>query len=288
MIYMTNKLGVVNMIWINKQPIKFTTFPNGETKVDEESIIKAVLGEETPIQVSFKYESDADFMKLFFVRSYLSDVLNMHDIRLSIYYMPYSRMDRSENLSVFTLKYVTTLINSMEFSEVTIHEPHSDVTPALIDRVHVRFITPSLLRQAKERVGFNHEKDIIFFPDAGAQKRYGHMATGARSLVGYKHRDWETGKIDSFQVVGEAPQEPFQAIIVDDLSSYGGTFMAAGEALRKLGAAQVHLVVGHAENSILEGNIFKTDVINKVFTSNSIIDESKQHIDLYIGNVEEL
>lgn len=276
------------MIWINKQPIKFLTFPNGETKVDEESILKAVVNADEPFVISFKYETDADFMKLFFVKAYLSDAIKADNIHLSIFYMPYSRMDRSENLSVFTLKYAADFINALGFREVTIHEPHSDVTPALINRVHVRFITPSLLRHAKQQVGFDHEKDIIFFPDAGAQKRYGHMATGAKSLVGYKHRNWETGKIDSFQVVGEAPQEPFQAIIVDDLSSYGGTFMAAGEELRKLGAAQVHLVVGHAENSILEGKIFKTDVINKVFTSNSIIDEDKQHIDLYIGDVESL
>jgi ribose-phosphate pyrophosphokinase len=282
------------MIWINKKPIGFTIFPNGETKVDEVSILKAltptegnVLGSEGA-EISFKYESDADLLRLFFVKGYLNNQLGIDNSSLKIYYMPYSRMDRSENISVFTLKYVADYINALGFREVTIIEPHSDVTPALINRVHVHMITPSLLRYAKEKVGFNHERDVIFFPDAGAQKRYSDMATGAKSLVGYKHRNFETGKIDSFQVVGEAPQEPFAAIIVDDLSSYGGTFMAAGEELRKLGANRVYLVVAHAENSILEGKIFKTDIVNGVFTSNSIIDQDKQHMDLYIADVESL
>jgi ribose-phosphate pyrophosphokinase len=48
--------------------------------------------------------------------------------------------------------------------------------------------------------------------------------------------------------------------------------MAAATELRKIGATEIYLVVAHAEKSILEGQIFKTDLIQKVFATDSIVD----------------
>ena len=43
--------------------------------------------------------------------------------------------------------------------------------------------------------------------------------------------------------------------------------------LKKLGAKSVSLVVTHCENTIFDGDIFKTDLIDKVITSDSIVDK---------------
>lgn len=51
--------------------------------------------------------------------------------------MPYSRMDRTEGIAIFTLKHLCKLINSLKFESVTIYEPHSDVCIALLDRVKI-------------------------------------------------------------------------------------------------------------------------------------------------------
>ena len=273
------------MILVNKKPIEFTVFPNGETKVNHHSIIDAVGFEEGNIEISFKYESDMDLVHLLFVKSYLDETMKI-PVSLVIYYMPYSRMDRAQGLSAFTLKYVTNLINALQFKTVYVLEPHSDVTTSLIDRVIARYPTFNILREAQKEIGFDSEKDYMFYPDAGAQKRY--QIQGQKHLVGYKHRNFETGKIESFQVVGETPSEPFKAVIIDDLSSYGGTFMASAKELRALGATEIYLVVAHAENSILEGSIFKTDLINKVYCTNSIIDLDKANDRLAIYDVEVL
>lgn len=279
------------MLWLNHHPIAVKTFPNGELHMGEKSISKARLLEHNLI--SFKYENNGDLLKLLFLKKHL-DFLGLPHTSLFIHYMPYSRMDRSENLSVFTLKYVADFINEMDFHKVTIVEPHSDVTTALVNRSRPWMVNEYLIEEVMEKVGFDEKTDYLFFPDAGAQKRYEKRFKDYNSLVGYKSRDFETGRITDFKLVGEKPDHPFKAIIIDDLTSYGGTFLLSGEHLREAGASEVHLLVAHAEEAVFEGKIFKTDIIDSVFATDSIIsselhwDKSQYKDRLHIFNLEKL
>lgn len=249
------------MILINGKEVEFKKFPNGETLMVEESIQDDVF------RLSFKYSTDDDLIKLMLVKNYLDT--NKIDVpELVIYYMPYSRMDRSQDGSAFTLKYVASFINSLKFQNVKVIEPHSDVTNALIDNVEPIYVNDTLLPMVMGEVDFL-QSDVLFFPDAGAAKRYSHMKFP--HLVGHKHRDFKTGNIESLQVVGKVPSQPFNVIIVDDLSSRGGTFMFSAKELKKLGADKIYLLVAHAEDTIFDGDIFKTDYIEKVFTTNTIM-----------------
>ena len=101
---MSARKGESNMITVNGVEIKFTTFPNGETNVDGESIILAYNSSRgiTVDKVVLKYENDSDLIKLMFVQKHL----NINFCELVITYMPYSRQDRIEGESVFTLKHV--------------------------------------------------------------------------------------------------------------------------------------------------------------------------------------
>ncbi|THF84519.1 ribose-phosphate diphosphokinase [Cohnella fermenti] len=261
------------MIWLNGEPLTFTTFPNGETLVDGERI-RTLAGERN--EVTFKYEQDGDLLKLYFVRSHLDDL--RHSASLTVQYMPYSRMDRTSGGSVFTLKHVAKLLNAMNFDEVTILEPHSDVTPALVDRSRVRPVTLELLGPVLKDIGFDAEKDYLFFPDAGAQKRYGHIP-GYKQLVGFKRRDFQTGRIEGLEVVGRAEAEGFKAVILDDLCSYGGTFLLSAERLRELGASNVYLVVAHCENSIHEGKLPTSPLIDRVYTTDTLLSDTGAHSD---------
>jgi ribose-phosphate pyrophosphokinase len=258
-----------NMIKVNGREVEFFKFPNGET-----GLVESSLPEEGWViqDVTLKYEDDSDLIKLMFVKEYLDRFRNTKFTNLTIYYMPYSRMDRSEGQSAFTLKYISKFINSLNFYSVTIVEPHSDVTPALIENCKSVYINFDLLPVVMDEVGFNPNKDVLFFPDAGASKRYSKMKYP--HLVGHKHRDFKTGKIESLEVVGKLPSEPFKVIIVDDLSSRGGTFMFSAEKLKELGASEIYLLVAHAEDTIFDGDIFKTDLINGVFTTNTIMSKN--------------
>jgi ribose-phosphate pyrophosphokinase len=180
-------------------------------------------------------------------------------------------MDRSENKSAFTLKYVSNFINSLKFDKVIVVEPHSDVTNALIERVEPVYTNYTLLPLVEKEVGFNNESDYIVFPDAGASKRY--TLKNHNILVGNKHRDFQTGRITKLEVMGQYAGGK-KAIIMDDLSSYGGTFILTAQALKDMGVKEVYLLVTHAEDSIFDGQVFKTDLIDGVFTTNTIMSKN--------------
>jgi ribose-phosphate pyrophosphokinase len=258
------------MIYINGSQIEFKNFPNNETLVNETQIKNAISSETNT--VGFKYENDKDLIHLMFLKRYLDE----HQIKskLVIYYMPYSRMDRLENDSAFTLKYVADFINSLNFLEIVVIEPHSDVTPALLHNSKALFPSIDIFDKARDMVGFDINKDYVYFPDAGAEKRYGKKIGNFKQLVGFKNRDFATGRITRLDILGEASKDGFKVIMLDDLCSRGGTFQLGAEKLKAMGATEIYLVVGHCENTIYDGDIFKTNLINKVFTTNSIITTS--------------
>lgn len=254
------------MILLNEEPLDFQTFPNGETLVNGEQILMLAGDSNT---IGLKYENDGDLIKLMFVKRFLED--HRYQASLTIYYMPYSRMDRVEGSSVFTLKHVTSFINGMNFEDVTLIEPHSDVSLALIDRSRAKYPTVELLERVVRETGFHPEEDYLFFPDAGAQKRYGKLK-GFKQLVGFKARDFQTGQIQKLDVVGNIDKPGFKVIIVDDLCSYGGTFLLSAERLREVGAAAVFLLVGHCEKSIFQGKMLQSGLVDRVFTTDTILD----------------
>lgn len=251
------------MIYLNNDLIHIESFPNGESKIQ----LPLSNMEENNV-LSLRYENDADLFRLYLVKKELDD-LSIQANHLNLRYMPYSRMDRRQGDEVFSLKHVAEFINSMKFQSVTVSEPHSDVTPALLNHCSVQDMSAHLFyHQIKD---FDNDKDVLVFPDAGAQKRYTSQIKAKNILVGHKHRDWETGDILSFELVGNVPVEG-RAVIIDDLSSYGGTFMHTGNKLKEMGFKEIYLVVAHAEKSILQrGLLDEESPIDKVITTNSII-----------------
>lgn len=248
------------MILFNGVPIEFGSFPNGETLIHKPFFSKNKNFEKNT--VTLKYESDIDLFRLLLVRKSL-----WFPCDLAITYFPYSRMDRNSEEYIFTLKSVAKFINWMEWDSVTIYEPHSDVTPALINKCKVVYLVPKLL----SNFNFNFAGEFaVFYPDAGAQKRYSEILKLEPELIGFKKRDFVTGRITDLQILGKRGDTE-TVVIVDDLCSKGGTFILAAEKLRELGFKNIFLVVGHCEETIFKGEIFRTDLIDGVFTTDSII-----------------
>jgi len=260
------------MLRLNGHLLNFTQFPNGETHVNGQEIASIIIGTtKKHYELEFTYESDMDLIRLLMVKKHL-DLAIDKKIALVVRYMPYSRMDRVEGHSVFTLKYVSEFINDMNFDTVIIHEPHSDVTPALINRSQSAFPTKFHLPTVLHKINFDKNNDYLFFPDAGAQKRY-HDVLGYKQVVGHKHRDFETGDIKGLEVVG-AMEKGKKVLIVDDLCSKGGTFFHSAKALKELGAGEIYLFVAHCEKSIYEGDLLDSGLVEKVFATNSMQEES--------------
>jgi len=148
------------------------------------------------------------------------------------------------------------------------------VTTALLNRVHVdESYLASLITQAITCVEEHTEPGscVVYYPDNGAAKRLSKLID-YRYIRGDKERDWETGEILGTQVLDVTADglEGNTVLIVDDICSYGGTFIQAAEALKKLGVAHIYLYVTHCENSVLQGNLLTSGLIDGVFTTRSI------------------
>ena len=256
------------MLLFNNVKIPIKQFPNGESCLDKPFFEANFAGKNV---VTLQYESDADLFQLLLVRKSLWFPCSLH-----ITYFPYSRMDRKSEAYIFTLKSVTKFINWLDFDSVTIYEPHSDVTPALLNKCKIVDLIPPLLK----KTDFDITRDYVFYPDAGAQKKYSDRIKSPLAIVGFKKRDFVTGRITDLQITGEdsaiknqekwALQEK-RVFIIDDLCSKGGTFVLAAEELKKMGAGEIFLVVGHCENTIFDGKVLATDLITRVYTTDSVV-----------------
>lgn len=263
----------MKLIMLNGSLIDFNQFPNGETKVDGNQIhLNANYDDADVNLIHFKYDTDADLIHLMFLKRDLDENSGLKSI-LNISYMPYSRMDRKEGNSVFTLKYVCEFINNLHFDKVYVNEAHSDVTPGLLNNCTNILNAAYLLDLVMLRVGFDAAKDYLFFPDQGAAKRYsklGHFNT----IVGFKKRNFETSKIESLEVMGE--MEPGRTVIIlDDLLCKGKTSLMSAEKLKEMGAGDIYVAATHCEKTVFEGAIPSATNIQKVFTSDSILDKSE-------------
>lgn len=268
-------------IKLNGRILEIKEFPNKEVLInisreeiqgDNEKLINHLL--------EVKFESNQDLMNLIFVKKWM-DENGFENCELKIPYLPYSRMDRVEGNNVFTLKYLAEIINSLKFKKVITWEAHSDVCLALIDRV---INVPMSSELVKDILHNRKDKNdvILVYPDAGALKRYSKQIKHTKVLAANKERDFKTGYIKKLDIVGDVPKNGFNAIIVDDLCSKGGTFMLTAQKLKELGANKIELVVTHCENSIFDGDILRTDLIDKVYTTRSIISKSHEKIKIIL------
>jgi len=211
--------------------------------------------------MSFKwyYENDEELVTLMFLVKHFDDVCPGRDKVLYMPYVPNARMDRTKHdEEVFTLKYFCEVINSLNFKQVVILDPHSNVTPALLDRVVVK--SPrSIIFDVVENLGLTKE-DYVYFPDEGAYKRYNDLFPAKkRVLIGHKVRDWETGQIKGLRITTPEGYEPdeFQCmsrnvIMIDDIISYGGTLAYSADKLKELCFEHIYAYATHTENSVLD------------------------------------
>ena len=71
-----------------------------------------------------------------------------------------------------------------------------------------------------------------------------------------------------------------QQKIIDDICSRGGTFYHSAKKLKEHGANDIYLYVSHCENTILEGDLLKGDLIKRVYTTDSIFIKSHEKIEV--------
>lgn len=261
------------MIICNGKQVNLGHFPDGTL------LMKELMPETEKVVLTWLYENNEELVALYFLANHFKAKGVIH-MELNMPYIPNARQDRVKAPEdVFTLKYFAQMINSLGFSKVTVLDPHSYVSEALLD--HICIQTPKEnVEKVLDIISKGGENILFFYPDEGAMKRYSAMCDKPY-VFGMKKRDWATGQIQGLEVQGQTELiEGSTVLIVDDICSRGGTFYHSAKALRALGAKKIYLYISHCENSILEGELLTSGLIEKVFTTNSIFTKEHEKIEI--------
>jgi len=255
------------MISVNGNQIDFTQFPDGTTS------FRLDVGEDWGwYNIEWRYDGDNECILLWYLVNHIRSVMGAwYIINLTMPYVPNARMDRVKSSDeVFTMKWFADFINSLRFDTVTVLDPHSNVSTALFNQIHV--IEPKeYVQEAISAIKRETKNDdlLLCYPDEGAAKRYSDLME-AEYVFGIKHRDWRSGKIERLELTTPEKVNQRNVLIVDDICSRGGTFTFTAKELKAAGADNIYLYVTHCENTIFQGNILKDGLISHVFTTNSI------------------
>jgi ribose-phosphate pyrophosphokinase len=121
---------------------------------------------------------------------------------------------------------------------------------------------------------------VVFFPDEGAMKRYSDMINDIPYAFGIKKRDWATGKILGLDIMNAELVKDKNILIIDDICSRGGTFLHSAKALKAAGANRIFLYVTHAEQTMVEGEMYNNpDLVERIYTTDSIFNIEWDNLD---------
>ena len=268
----------------------FKKFGNNEIRLD---IPKYVLDEINKYtRIEFRYKDNESLFKLLL----LDNVLERNNLSVDYYfwYLPYSRMDRiKEDGTAFSLEIIANLINNLKSAnkKYTL-DAHSDVSLALVRNIKELGKEFSFHNEVIKRVLKSEdfdEKTILVFPDAGARKRFENkvdLSKVKNIITCDKSRDFQTGQIKEIIANFEKREnqsDDFKNIfVIDDLCSYGGTFVGVKEAINKIikdNKAKYNLIITHCEDVILKGQVLNE--YEKVFTTDSLLTIEHPKIDIY-------
>ena len=209
--------------------VRKLVFPGGEVNVTVE------LGKPAhALRIQAHLPDAGSVMTLLMVTDALRRGYPATPIRLSMPYVPYARQDRVANAGeALSARVFCDLINTQDYAQVEVQDPHSDVVTALLNRVVVVDPLPPL-RKAVASLG----RVALVAPDAGARKRVTALARALELDVVFaeKVRNTQTGKITGTQVVGALPDCPL--LVVDDICDGGRTFTELASVLKTRQAEQ--------------------------------------------------
>jgi ribose-phosphate pyrophosphokinase len=244
------------------------TFPDGTS-----SIRYQPDGDTFGFNIDWMYDNDGEHIVLWNLVNHIKEQYPSVAMSLYMPYIPHARMDRVKNPDeVFTLKWFSKFINTLGFCKVTVRDPHSGVSTALIDRV-VCETAQRLVGEVMREMGTYNPP--LCYPDEGAMKKYSEQFN-LPYVFGIKKRDWRTGELKGLELQNADIVQGKIVLIVDDICSKGGTFVRTAKELMKAGATKVFLYVTHCENSIFDGELLSSTyngqpLIERVFTTRSIL-----------------
>ena len=244
------KINVIDQFGYSSDiPVQVFTFSGGEVHVKLDMTAFSLINFiGVKVQIHQEIRTSDDFMAVVMAKDALDEIFRFYPntpIELYSLYVPYARQDRyCEQGEAFGVRTFARLLNSLNFSRVVIADPHSEVTPAVINNLQ---IMPQH-EIAFYMLGWKLRMDNfeLVSPDGGALKKIFKLGTQMNLKVhcADKIRDTATGDIIrtdiSVQDFGGA-----NLMIVDDICDGGRTFIELAKVLRDRNAGRIELFVTH-------------------------------------------
>lgn len=260
------------MILLNGKPLDVTVFPDNTSQVWKLS--EWLLKETNWFHITWEYTQEGDFLRI----AQLKDLLDSYGHRsvLRIKYLPYGRQDKEiSNTATFALRTFAKLLNSLNFEEIIIMDPHSTVALDLIKNSRAEY--PKRMIEELIHQGYC---TLACYPDKGARTKYTEVykdLIGTAHVYGEKVRDQLTGNITKYDLIGGERVKGEKILIIDDICDGGMTFKILAKDLLAAGAAEVNLFVTHGIFS--KGlRTLKESGIKNVFCQDGEVTEHQQQL----------
>jgi ribose-phosphate pyrophosphokinase len=265
---------------------KISKFPDGQQAITLDLENTVFESSEQAVTIKSRLNSFLDLELIICANQALNELgVKHHSLKLKeiALYVPYflgARSDRKflAGQSNYLKTVICPIINSQNFSRVTVLDPHSDVLEACLNN----FQKISSVNFSKEVIK-NLENITLVSPDAGALKKIYDVALAVECndvIVANKLRDLKTGKIIRTDVPGLNNDIPFTGeirsknfVICDDICDGGRTFIEIAKAIRNTRSKEIfndniYLVVTHGIFSAGFEELEKW--FTGVFTTNSV------------------
>lgn len=245
-----------------------TIYPDGETKVR----LSEDITESDVILIKRMYpEINRNIVELMMLVENLDSKHNA--IHLILPYLPYARQDKEFlHGEIISIKSLLNVLSHFNVKSVITFDMHSIAIKSMskINITNVSAIKP-LAKYIKE--AFKLANPMVISPDKGAEERAKSFASilGCSYVVLEKNRNRETGEVVTKRK--DIGAINFEAIIVDDMVSTGGSMANAAAIAKQNGASKVFAVFTHALLINDAAKKLYSAGVDYIISSNTIIND---------------
>lgn len=284
---MAETLNLVNPNDVLSCKYEISRFPDGQQSI---RIIEPTHGFHTlkdqTILIKSRLNTFQDLELIICANQALKEI-GVKSVNLYIPYCIGGRSDRKfqEGGINYIKTVIAPIINSQNFDEVRIMDPHSDVLEACISNF-VKLTNYSVTKMALDDIGVLEVKQSVdniclVSPDAGAYKKVFDVAKwfGINEIItASKVRDVATGKILKTEVPSiEKHTDVMKYVIVDDICDGGRTFIELAKVIKEQNPiAKIYLVVTHGIFSAGFGEL--NNYFERIYTTNSIKEHDNSQV----------
>lgn len=256
---------------------KISKFPDGQQAIE---ILNAgsLMPTAMPIDVEIASRLNS-FRDLELILCATQALRNLRFTNIELY-VPYFLGARSDRLFIggsinYLKQVICPIINSQNFSGVTVMDPHSDVLEACLNNFkkinNFDLVDDALSHLIKDN---EEHRVVLVSPDAGAYKKVYDVAKKfniGKIITATKVRDLNTGNIIGTEIPVLDQHNDLIYLIIDDICDGGRTFVELAKVMKdSRPTAKVHLVVTHGIFSAGFGELKK--YFEGIYTTNSIVD----------------